>query len=210
VYARPDAHKRSTDNIAGLALGFEYWLRFALASHAITEERADALRREAQSVFREIGAAQVQEAKDSQPVRRYLDLLKTLLSSGRAHVTDADGCQPLTPQLWGWRQTSAGTLGRHWQACGDHMGWTDGQNVYLDADACYAAMQKFLHESGENLGLGSKGVGRALADGGLLLGVEEERRTYRIRKTLQGARRAVLWLRSEALWGEISADQSDH
>jgi len=75
-------HRRMPQNVANLALGIRYFLKYAQDADAISERDAAELWTRCWQVLKESGAAQVQHDQDSDPVYRFLDLLQAAISSG--------------------------------------------------------------------------------------------------------------------------------
>src|SRR5439155_983782 len=72
------------------------------------------------------------------------------MSSGRAHVAAPDGNRPNAGGgAWGWRLNAYGTH----EPMGDRVGWLDGEDLYLDPDAAYAAVQRLGQEIGDRIAL---------------------------------------------------------
>ena len=81
------------------------------------------------------------------------------------------------------------------------MGWIDGQDLYLEADAAYAEAQKLARDGGDSLTVMLPTLKRRLKERGLLASTTQAagREWLDVRRTLQGQRRRVLHLDSNSL-----------
>ena len=80
-------HRRTSDIVANLAVGFHYFLTFAQESGAIDQNQAEELWRRCWSALGEAALAQGEHQADSEPVGRFLELLAAALSSGRSSAS---------------------------------------------------------------------------------------------------------------------------
>ena len=92
--------------MANLAVGLQHFLNYAQQVGAFDQVKADALWHRCWSALGESAAAQQEHQADSDPVRRFLELLAAAVSSGRAHLSDSEGERPKQPTAWGWREVS--------------------------------------------------------------------------------------------------------
>jgi hypothetical protein len=69
---------------------------------------------------------------------------------------------------------------------GDCIGWIEGNDIYLDPDAAFAAAQKLASEQGERLGITDEALRKRLHEGGLLAEVDATRRRLTVRRTIMG------------------------
>jgi hypothetical protein len=196
-------HPRTPGIIADLALGLKYFLDFALHVGAIEPWDRDTHAQRGWQLLLGAATEQTQELLALDPPRRFLQLLAAAIASGRAHLVGPDGAEPGAlerPIVWGWRLEEFGS-GEHatmrWRSQGKAIGWVDGENVYLNPDAAYAEAQRFGDDQGERLPLSQSQLYRQLRDSKLLARHEQFKTTIRV--TLQGAARAVLYLRPGVL-----------
>src|SRR6266851_881549 len=92
---------------------------------------------------------------------------------------------------WGWRCNQHG----EWEPKGDRVGWRgDGDHVYLDPDASYAAVQRLGQEVGDRLSLTPQTLRKRLKERGMLVTTDTGRQVLTVRRTLEGQRREVLHL----------------
>jgi hypothetical protein len=99
---------------------------------------------------------QVQQQRGADPVRLFIETLGEALASGRAHelsVTElrAPVCHP---ELLGFRRraiVSGGIETETWKARGEHVGWRDGEYLYLSPPVAYAAVSRLLAQQGTEM-----------------------------------------------------------
>jgi hypothetical protein len=140
------------------------------------------------------------------------------MAGGQAHAAWADGGEPrwagdlerddgYGPEAWGWRELAQaggdgdGTDGTVYRPLGGRVGWLDRAELYLDADAAYAVVQKLARDQGDALPVTLATLKRRLREQGILVSTERRgnRDRLEVRRTLQGVRREVLHLRAVTL-----------
>jgi hypothetical protein len=201
---RSGQHRRTPDMVANLAVGLHYFLAFAQDAGALTPTEAETLWHRGWRALGEAAAAQAQHQAAVEPVARFLELLSAVVASGRAHVAAADGAEPPTPEAWGWRKVEMGT-GDHqrneWRPQGQRIGWVEGEDLYLEPDAAFAAAQGLAKEQGDHLSVTLYTLKRRLKERHLLASTEQHggKERLEVRRTLEGQRRMVLHLNSCSL-----------
>jgi hypothetical protein len=194
------AHARVAGAVADLYLGLKCFVDFALHVGAIDQALHEALCRQGWEALLEAARQQSSAVAGQDPARRFLRLVSTAITSGRAHLVSRPGGRPARPASWGWRRQKVGTgqyVRTDWRAQGSQIGWVDGKGVYLDPDAAYAEVQRLGEDQGERLPLTQAQLYRRLKDGGHLAAYEKERTVRRL--TIQGEPRFVLHLRPGTL-----------
>lgn len=194
-----ETHRRLPTIGANLLLGLSYWLAYAEESNALTHAEADELWARGREALAEAAQTQEQHQVASDPVERYLELIKAALASGDAHVAGPDGNEPEPPEAWGWRShtmEAGGLVRTEWRSCGARIGWVDGENLYLEPQASYAAVQRLAHVGGEPIPIGVKTLHKRLHEARVLASVDSARRKLTVRRQLAGQRRAVLHLKA--------------
>ena len=196
-----DQHRRTPDIVANLAVGFNYFLTFAREAGAVTQSQSDALWQRCWTALGDAAATQQGYQTDSDPVNRFLELLSAAISSGRAHLSDGSGERPKMATSWGWRQVEigAGEYARtDWRPQGEHIGWLDGEEIYLQADVTYAVVQRLARDGGDQLTVTLATLKKRLKERSMLASTEKhmsggrEVERLEVRRVLQGKRRAVL------------------
>ncbi len=208
-------HPRTPDLLASLGLGWRLWLRSAVDEDGITAGNAEQLWQRIHESLIAAGRHQADHQTGEEPARRFLDLLSAAIASGGAYVAGPDGNEPEAPAAWGWQARSIGTgdyLRTEWQARGDCVGWLDGDDLYLEATASYAAAQRLGQTAGTTLAVQPRTLWKRLDEAGLLLTTERNRNTRTVRKVLAGRRRDTIHVSSQSLSPAEPAhcDQSPH
>ena len=73
-----------------------------------------------------------------------------------------------------------------WKGLGRRIGWIDGEDLYLEPEASYAAAQEVARELGDGLAVSSQTLRRRLKERGLLVSCERDKTTNR--RTLEEPR----------------------
>jgi hypothetical protein len=144
-------HRRTPDIVANLAVGFRYLLEFAQWAGAVDAPQADELWDRCWAALGEVAAAQQGYQESSDPVQQFLALLASVISSGRAHLSDTNGRPPGAATAWGWRDVRLGSgdfARTESQPQGEHIGWLDGDDIYLDSRTTFAAVQRLGETTG--------------------------------------------------------------
>jgi hypothetical protein len=138
-----------------------------------------------------------------EPAARFLALLRAAISSGRAHVVDADtGAQPENAACWGWQLVGSGDYEREvWRPHGEGLGWIRHDDLLLDPDAAFAAAQKLARDQGTSIPIKQRTLWKRLDEQGLLASRDQARGST-VRLTIQGMRRDLLHLRASTLAAE--------
>jgi hypothetical protein len=199
-------HKRTPEIVANLLIGVRYFLDFALNAGALTESEAAALHSKWQTVLMGVAADQSKHHQSAEPTQLFLDVLKGALASGRAHVANREGGSPyVSPEGWGWRNASNG--GDEWKPQGDRIGWVDGDDLYIEPQASYTAVQGVGQHTGQAIPIGILTLKRRLKENGHLVSTDISRETITVRRVLESQRREVLHLRASLLFEK--PDQPD-
>jgi hypothetical protein len=208
-------HKRTPGVVANLGVGLKKFLTFALESDVITKMELDALWERCWVALGDAAAAQQGHQANSDPVNRFLELLSASISGGRAHLTDVHGEAPKSAGSWGWREVTFGTGENQrtdWKPLGEHIGWMDGGDVFLQGDSAFAVVQKLARDSGDQIPVSLPTIKRRLHERCLLASTEKSMSGGReverldIRKTLQGRRRTVMHFNS-ASWASTPPER---
>jgi hypothetical protein len=196
-------HKRTPDIVANLAHGFSTFLDFAVDVGAVTTEEREALHDRMWRALGQVSEAQCDHHASAEPAQRFIELLRTALTSGQAHVAALEGGNPAHYECWGWRERIS-CLGddkrsSEIQPQGSLVGWTDGVDLYIDASAAYKAIQGVAAATGDSMGISPKTLTKRLREQEFLASIDEARGRLTVRRTLQGSRRDVLHLKAEAV-----------
>lgn len=87
IFAQECQHARTVDTAAKLLAGFDRFLDFVTEVGAMDEDLFESIWRMAHEALFEVLANQERDQADEDPVHRFLDLLRTALATGRAHLS---------------------------------------------------------------------------------------------------------------------------
>ena len=79
------------------------------------------------------------------------------------------------------------------------IGWVMGEELYLDFNIAFAAAQNLAKDQGTSFPIGQHTLLKRLDEKGYLASKEGERNSLRIRLMIEGARRAVVHIKKDAL-----------
>ena len=168
----------------------------------LTKEEADKLWAAGWKSLRDVGVEQDEYQGGEEPTRRFLELLRAVIASGRAHLADSKyGDKPTDPGLLGWRERTIG-VGENerteWEPRGERIGWIDGDDVLLEPDAAFAVIQRLGREQGNGLAITQHTLWKRMAEKGLLASREKGRNHQR--REIMGRRTRIIHISPETLW----------
>lgn len=169
--ARSAGHPRCAVNIASLALGWHEFLACAGTLGAITAAERAELWKRVWAALGEVGSEQERYRRDADPVLVYLRALGALVDSRRAYLASLDGRTPVNAARWGWEHIGNDEHGHdlyHRPNGADLIGWTDGENVYLQPDTAYKAAKLHAEASGHALTVSKRMLHKQMDERGLL------------------------------------------
>jgi hypothetical protein len=198
-------HARTPEIVANLQAAFELYVEFCMSSGAIDVIEADRLNAGCWVALREAAAAQVKHQGEAEPTARFITLLRSLLSTGRAHLAARNGGAPPSPQCCGWRCESSA----NWIPHGDCIGWLDDENIYLDPTASNRAAQLASRDAGDVLAVSEQTLKKRLHEKGLLASIDEKRQTLTVRRSIAGTSKNVLHFLRSTILPEVSDGDED-
>jgi len=200
------AHARTPEIMANLQAAFEVYLEFSLGCGALDVTEVERLTARCWDALRDAATAQSKHQGETEPTARFLTLLRSLLSSGRAHLAARDGGAPsASPNSCGWRCDHNG----NWLSLGDCIGWVDDQDIYLDSSAAYRAVQIAGRDAGDILSVSEQTLKKRLREKGLLASIDERRETLTVRRSIAGTAKNVLHFRRATILPEVSDGGED-
>lgn len=206
-------HGRTTDAAASLFIGGESFLRFALEAGAIDKAEAGRLERQFLEALQGATATQAEAQAAADPVRRFLDLLPAVFTSGRAHLEGIKGREPHESFRFGWVKEPRAQEGFDMAPQGHCIGWYDEEEqiVFLEDAAAFATVDQLASANGEPISM-SKGIlWKRLAERGKILRDADGKHLKR-KVPGQGNQRALAFkLASVPTWEpEEQADSASH
>lgn len=203
-----DQHKRTPEIIAHLALGMRLFLRFAAANDALSKEEADAIWKRTWRALGQLATSQTHHQDASDPAKRFVELIRAALGSGKAHLAAMNGQKPGDATVaYGWRQDTDGSA--DWQPQGTRIGWVDGESIYLNPDAAFSTAQQLGGAAGDGLAVTIGTLKRRLKEQHLLASWDETRQTITIRRVCEGAQHDVLHFARATLYPSTPPDKPD-
>ena len=187
-------HKRTTDQAVQLFAGGEHFLRFAEEAGAITPAEAPALRARFRAALGVVAQAQAEAQASSDPVRRFIEALRALFLSGRAHLEGTDGVEPHNSERLGWVKVPGRPEGFEMAPKGRCIGWEDAEKkvLYLEPGACFAEVQILAGQEGEPLPVSRGTLWKRLRERGLIEMEEEGRIAKKVPGRARGHRGIAL------------------
>ena len=190
-------HRRIPDTVVSLAIGLKMFLDFAQEVGAVSKEEVETLWKRICAALGEAAAAQTQYQASEEPAGRFLALVAASISSGKAHVADADsGKKPADAERWGWKEFISSS-GSDFRQQGTLIGWLSSENLYLEPESSFAVAQQLAHAQGSSLPITQRTLWKRLNERGLLTSYETNKNLARI--TILGERRHVVHLLSTEL-----------
>jgi hypothetical protein len=177
--------------------GIDSFMRFAVDVGALDVDDAKTCLRIFWGALGEASKAQPQHLEASDPALRFIELLRSGISSGAAHVASPKGGSPDgTEQACGWRASED----KEWKPQGRRVGWIEGDSIYLDADAALGVVQELAHKIGETIPVTPHTLRKRLRERQLLASVDDNRGVQTVRRTLEDSRREVLHLEARKVF----------
>jgi hypothetical protein len=126
-------HLRIPEAAAHLWLGVHSALTYAQEIGAIGIEDAEGILEDCWNAFIAIGKDQATLVEEEQPTRRFLGVLHTMATQGRAIIKNREEAVP---------DPRPGV---------DFVGWRDADYLYLLPEATFQAVARFCHDTGDHL-----------------------------------------------------------
>jgi hypothetical protein len=187
-------HARLPSAAASVHAAFEIFLEFAVEIGAIGNAEREELAQRSVRALNEMIARQANYQHAGDAASRFINLLRTALASGRAHVADRGGTAPQEPAAWGWRRKQPG---RAWVPQGTRIGWIKGPDLFLEPVASFDVAQRAA--GSERLTVTEQTLRHRLHERRLLASVDAGRHMLLVRRTIEGRPRQVLHLRASDL-----------
>lgn len=172
LVAQLSGHSRQPTTAAHLAAAWRAWIRAAVEDKAISEVSAKKLWAEVWNTLKEAGHSQTEHQGTLHPVDHFLDLLRSALTSGKAHLQTVSGGEPsgIGP-LCGWRNG---------MPSGECAGWVDSGKIYLQIDTAYGVANMQGLRNNQGLAVSQRTLCERLDDRKLIV-MREGKRGYKCR-----------------------------
>lgn len=202
-------HSRAPSDFASLTAGIGALARFALESGTLSETEARAFEARCGKALFGLMEDQAEHQASQDDVSRFLSLLASALLSGRCHVFDLEsvGDQggkgvPHGPmknvRAFGWQQDTRG----EYHPQGPCVGYMEGETLYLDGDAAFAAVTSYAREQGGVIEITQGVMFARIYERGLLTktSTEDGKRRLNPKKSILGTKRRFYHVRLSALF----------
>ena len=193
------SHTRTPDLIASLMIGFEIFLTFGIDCQVMAEDEAVKLRDQAWEILIAVDATQKEMQIESDPVERFLSILKSAFLSGSAHLESLAGGQPTQPQLWGWKETESNQGQSSIRAQGKMIGWKDSSALFLLPDALWEVVQTIATRQNNHLTTTPITMRKRLAERKLII-TKEGKNT--IKKNIQSVKHRIIQMPITTLYDQ--------
>ncbi|MBE0435346.1 MAG: DUF927 domain-containing protein [Methylomicrobium sp.] len=226
------SHPRAPDIYGSLSAAIDIFFQFAVESKLIgltdAEQQILEIERRLKAAFTE----QAEHQQEADIVRRFMALLATALSSGQAHIADAasDHIPTRSPERFGWRRSN-GFLKRdvmdrstdpqeqqdvdgrffEYEPRGPRIGWVKGNEIWLDADAAFAAAQAVASQQREPILTTKNAILQQMVEKKII----EQTSTRKtgsvistVPRTINGSKRRVAVILEKSLYDEVNDEQN--
>ena len=92
-----------------------------------------------------------------------------------------------------------------WQPRGERIGWLDADDLFLDPESPFAAVQKLARDQGTSVPIKQRTLWKRLAEQGQLVSRDRARGTNTVRRTIGGRRLEVIHLKASTF--AVETDQ---
>ena len=184
-------HTRMRDNLASLMSGVWLLLQFGKELCDFSEGEITRLKSATLNAANKVAELQITADKEASDADRFIELLRSSLAMGAAHLATKKGFCPSLPSAWGWKIT--GTRGNEIPyGQGTKIGWIDGNEILLDMTATLSVLKPLSTRLGNHLGSSERAINKALFEAGLLAKCDEGR--YKTKPSVEGRRVPVICL----------------
>ena len=142
--AHAGLHRRTPGIVADLFIGWQCFLDFAHEAEALTRREVEVYRTRLWSALIEVAHRQSEDQQEGNPVDRFLALLRTAISAGRAHIAARNGGRPGDPATRGWRSSrpARNPARAEWLPRGVRVGWMDGRMTFCWTSTLLTALRR--------------------------------------------------------------------
>ena len=119
-----------------------------------------------------------------------------------------DGGAPDEADRWGWQLVIVGAGNQErevWRPRGERIGWLDADDLFLDPESAFAAVQKLARDQGTSVPIKQRTLWKRLAEQGHLVSRDRARGTNTVRRTIGGRRLEVIHLKASTF--AVETDQ---
>jgi hypothetical protein len=143
------AHKKMPEQVAFLQFALETALSWIVHKGVLTEVQADSISKEGWYIFLDLAKKQADRIEREDPIKRFQEILETLLAQGKAKIEYKDITDP--------QQIIGGPRG-------DLIGYYDDLNLYLLPPALWNSLQRYCIAEGSHFPFSKQTFYRMLAN----------------------------------------------
>jgi hypothetical protein len=183
-------HARTPAMLGEMLAAIEELLHFGMQRSYIDDKESLQLLTLCEATLVKTAGHQVDYIRDTNPADTFLDTLRSMLTSGQAHLRSKSGGIPKVAPRVGWTKVNGKGEVPHFKANGPLIGWIDSRTdeVYVDVGSVSAIQRA----SQGQLAMTKQTLFKRLKDAGALARSDETRERNTIRVICQGAQRNVI------------------
>lgn len=177
------SHPRAPELFSNLVAAPEFFCDYLLDVNNITDAESNELQLQIESGLKDALSEQAEYQQEQCEVERFLELVRSVLSSGNGHIANTldKGPPKVRPYSWGWRDAGSDVFGdKQHKPCGDCIGWYQQSvedkpdEIWLDPNSAFKAAQQFAKAQSEPFFLSASSLWRRMSDRNLLLADEKD------------------------------------
>ena len=184
-------HTRMRDNLASLMSGIWLLLEFGKELCDFSEGDITRLKSATLNAANKVAELQITADKEASDADRFIELLRSSLIMGAAHLANERGGRPKDFCNWGWKVTGADKYEKV-EGQGTKIGWTFNESICLDMKAALSVIKPLSTRLGNHLGSSERAINKALFEAGMLAKYDEGR--YKRKVSVEGQRIPVICL----------------
>ncbi len=184
-------HTRMRDNLASLMSGVWLLLQFGKELCDFSEGDITRLKSATLNAANKVADLQITADKEASDADRFIELLRSSLIMGAAHLANERGGRPKDFCNWGWKVTGADKYEKV-EGQGTKIGWTFNESICLDMKAALSVIKPLSTRLGNHLGSSERAINKALFEAGMLAKCDEGR--HKTKVSVEGRRVPVICL----------------
>lgn len=188
------SHPRAPEIFANLVAAADVFSDFLTDAGILTPEQSNSLLFGIETSLKQALTEQSIYQSEQDEVERFLQLLRSVLSSGNGYIANRldQGPPKSRPFAWGWRDQGSDLMGdKTYKPNGDCIGWhyeaseASPAEVWLERDTAFKAVQQFARAQGEAFLLSAPSLWRRMHEKGLIMKTEPDSSTGKPRTAIK-------------------------
>ena len=184
-------HTRMRDNLASLMSGIWLLLQFGKELCDFSESEITRLKSATLNAANKVAELQITADKEASDADRFIELLRSSLIMGAAHLANERGGYPKDFCNWGWKVTGVDKYEKV-EGQGTKIGWIFNESICLDMKAALSVIKPLSTRLGNHLGSSERAINKALYEAGMLAKCDEGR--HKTKVSVEGRRVPVICL----------------